>query len=186
MSLLFSTNLPQHLNAINGRTCSIIVNALNCLKIQILLICRFTPKSGHIYYELVFFSVQVALLVYSSFKDGISEKQGRRIWANRYLMIVGCRLLVFRHPISKCRGSANFPLNVIDLTNALISQKSETVISISTHRIVGICSVFHLKYEFRFADSATVSSWLIELKGASSRGMSLVSDLVVFKTSSHN
>ena len=122
----------------------------------------------------------------SSFKDGFGEKQGRRMWANRYLMIVGCRLLVFRHPVSKYRGSANFPLNVIDLTNALISQKSETIISISTHRIVGICSVFDLKYEFRFADSATVSSWLMELKGASSRGMSLVSALVVFETSSHD
>lgn len=134
-----------------------------------------------------YFSVYYLLFsIHSSYKDGCGEKQGRRMWSNRYLMIVGCRLLVFRHPVSKCRGSTNFPLNVIDLTNALISQKSETVISISTHRIVRVWLVYYSKYEFRFSDSATVSSWLMELKGAASRGMSLVSDLVVVMTSSND
>ena len=100
------------------------------------------------------------------------------MWASRYLMIVGCRLIVFRYPINKYRGNSNFPLNVIDLTNALIIQKSETVISISTHREVSVTCEIDLKYEFRFSDSVSVSSWLMELKGASSRGMLLISELV--------
>ena len=51
-------------------------------------------------------------------------------------MVVGCRLLVYRYPIRKQRGNANLPLNVIDLTNALISQHGDNVVSISTHRNV--------------------------------------------------
>lgn len=53
-------------------------------------------------------------------------------------MIVGSRLLVYRYPISKKQGNDNIPLNVIDLTNAVILQKSTTVISITTHREVVI------------------------------------------------
>lgn len=71
-----------------------------------------------------------------SYKDGGAEKQGKRLWASRFLMIVGCRLFVYRYPITKKRGNANIPLNVIDLTNALIEQRSNTIISITTHRDV--------------------------------------------------
>lgn len=55
-------------------------------------------------------------------------------------MIVGCRLLVYRYAISKQRGNANLPLNVIDLTNALIAQHGDNTVSISTHRTVCVNS----------------------------------------------
>ena len=78
------------------------------------------------------------------FKAGSAEKQGKRLWATRYLMIVGCRLLVYRYPINKKRANANIPLNVIDLTNALIQQKNNNIITITTHReVLGhICKSF--------------------------------------------
>lgn len=72
----------------------------------------------------------------ASFKEGPAEKQGKRLWAARYLAIVGCRLFVYRYPLNKKRGNGNIPLNVIDLSNALISRKGDNVISIHTHRDV--------------------------------------------------
>lgn len=63
-------------------------------------------------------------------------KQGKRLWAARYLMIIGCRLFVYRYPINKKKGNENIPLNVIDLSNALISRKTDNIISIVTHREV--------------------------------------------------
>ena len=70
------------------------------------------------------------------FKEGNAMKQGKRLWAARYLMIIGCRLFVYRYPINKKKGNENIPLNVIDLSNALISRKTDNIISIVTHREV--------------------------------------------------
>lgn len=75
-------------------------------------------------------------LYHCRYKQGNAEKQGKRLWASRFLMIVGCRLFVYRYSVNKKRGNANIPLNVIDLTNALIQQKSNNIISIHTHREV--------------------------------------------------
>lgn len=72
----------------------------------------------------------------ASFKEGPAEKQGKRLWAARYLAIVGCRLFVYRYPLNKKRGNGNIPLNVIDLSNALISRKGDNIINIHTHRDV--------------------------------------------------
>ena len=93
-------------------------------------------------------------------------------------MIVGCRLLVYRYPINKKRGNANIPLNVIDLTNALIEQKSKNIISINTHRKVIIRKDNDFQYEFRFPNESEVPSWMVELKSASSRGLSLFNEQV--------
>ena len=84
----------------------------------------------------IFQCIILIVIVNYRYKAGSAEKQGKRLWATRYLMIVGCRLLVYRYPINKKRGNANIPLNVIDLTNALIEQKSKNIISINTHRKV--------------------------------------------------
>lgn len=71
--------------------------------------------------------------------DGRAEKNGRHhTWAVRYLALVGCRLLVFRQSIHEQFGNSNLPLNVIDLSNALIKQESESILQISTHRPVGM------------------------------------------------
>lgn len=78
-----------------------------------------------------------------SFKEGSAEKQGKRMWASRYLVIVGCRLFVYRYPLNKKRGNGNIPLNVIDLSNALITRKGDNIISISTHREVGLAESHH-------------------------------------------
>ena len=66
--------------------------------------------------------------------EGGADKQGKRLWAQRYLVLVGCRLLVLRYPISRKQGEQNLPLNVIDMSYAKISRKSNTVLSIQTHR----------------------------------------------------
>lgn len=71
------------------------------------------------------------------FKEGPSEKQGKHHWASRYLALVGSRLLVYRNSIRQLQGDENFPLNVIDLTNALLGTRSKAVITIQTHRLVG-------------------------------------------------
>ena len=51
-------------------------------------------------------------------------------------MVIGCRLFVYRYPISKKNGNANIPLNVIDLSYALISRKNNNTICVVTHREV--------------------------------------------------
>ena len=76
------------------------------------------------------------IILRNSYKEGNAEKQGKRFWANRYLMIVGCRLFVYRYDLKKKQGNDNIPLNVIDCTNALIVQKNKNCISITTHREV--------------------------------------------------
>ena len=78
------------------------------------------------------------MIIRNSYKEGNAEKQGKRFWANRYLMIVGCRLFVYRYDLKKKQGNDNIPLNVIDCTNALIVQKNKNCISITTHREVGM------------------------------------------------
>ena len=68
------------------------------------------------------------MIIRNSYKEGNAEKQGKRFWANRYLMIVGCRLFVYRYDLKKKQGNDNIPLNVIDCTNALIVQKNKNCI----------------------------------------------------------
>lgn len=135
-----SSYLPQHLNAINGRTCSIIVDALNGRVAERVPLQVFLPNVTCSSPTGTSRCTSSSAYRFHRFKDGSAEKHGRRVWSSRYLMIVGCRLLVYRYPISKQRGNANLPLNVIDLTNALITQQGDTVVSISTHRNVNVCS----------------------------------------------
>lgn len=89
---------------------------------------------------MVFQCVIIWNYYFNRYKEGYAEKQGKRHWASRYLMIVGCRLFVYRYPISKKQGNQNIPLNVIDLTNALVVQKSKNILSITTHREVRLLS----------------------------------------------
>lgn len=71
------------------------------------------------------------------YEEGLAEKQGKHLWASRYLCLVGCRLLVFRYPLGQKRGDQNLPLNVIDLTNALVTRNdAKNMITVSTHRDV--------------------------------------------------
>ena len=73
----------------------------------------------------------------SRYMQGKAEKLGRHhTWASRYLVIVGCRLIVLRQSPREQQGNGNLPLNVIDLTNALVRQESDVVLQISTHRLV--------------------------------------------------
>ena len=78
------------------------------------------------------------------FIEGTAEKQGKRLWAQRYLMLVGCRLLMLRYPPTRKQGDESLPLNVIDLTNACITRKSNTILSLFTHREVLTVLPFHV------------------------------------------
>lgn len=67
------------------------------------------------------------------------EKHGKCLWSTRYLYLVGCRLLVFRHSVKDKQGNNNIPLNALDLTNALVQKATiKRVLIIVTHRKVGI------------------------------------------------
>ena len=68
--------------------------------------------------------------------EGPAEKQGKHFWAPRYLVLSGSRLLVFRYSLTQKKGDENLPLNVIDLTNALVTPATPLVISLQTHREV--------------------------------------------------
>lgn len=77
------------------------------------------------------------ILLKVRYEEGLAEKQGKHLWATRYLCLVGCRLLVFRYPINRKRGNQNLPLNVIDLTNALVTRNdTKSMVTVSTHRDV--------------------------------------------------
>ena len=76
------------------------------------------------------------MIIRNRYKEGNAEKQGKRFWANRYLMIVGCRLFVYRYDLKKKQGNDNIPLNVIDCTNALIVQKNKNCICYFTYSVL--------------------------------------------------
>ncbi|OAO14863.1 hypothetical protein AV274_3430, partial [Blastocystis sp. ATCC 50177/Nand II] len=111
-----STYLPQFYQASSPRICNLIVKILN----------EYIQSN------------KVTLA--DCFKEGPAEKQGKHFWAPRYLVLSGSRLLVFRYSLTQKKGDENLPLNVIDLTNALVTPATPLVISLQTHR----------EYTFRF------------------------------------
>ena len=108
-------------------------------------------------------------MLINSFKEAHAEKHGKRIWVSRYLVLVVCQLFIYRYLIVIKKGDQNIPLNVIDVSEAQIDQKTQSIISITTHReVIGFllmkCNVFRIGF-------SEILSWMVELKTASVRGL---------------
>ncbi|KAK8803352.1 hypothetical protein WA158_001046 [Blastocystis sp. Blastoise] len=104
------------------------------------------------------------------FKQGPCEKEGKRVWSQRYAVIMGYKLLIFRNDFNKIKYEDQYPLNVIDLIDAQVSIQNNNILNIKTHRT----------YQFKFVDTATATSWFSLCSPASLRGIREYNRLLSF------